>query len=567
MAATPRITPALFAEASAATRPLIILTLALIIAVGFGFRVTRLGAEGLSEDELNKLQAVGEYRMHGLTSTNGEHPMLMKALLTVSVVIAEGWNRSAFAETGGATISTEAALRLPVAVFGAATALLIFLVTAELFGTATGLLAAALWALDPAAIGFNRISKEDSFVVFFFLLANVFWLRSQRLAETESGRPEPLYWATAAAFGLMMASKYLPHLMSISGAYYYAFQGIPQVKWRMGKRRWLIFFAVLGAVFLLANPTILLPGTWQEMRVFASERRIGHDGYEFMNRLYPNQMTLWLRGSPWYFYYVFLAVKLPLLTVAAFIAGLPQLFRRQLGDGRLFLLFWLFFWFFPFTVLGGKFTRYFTIALPAVLIIAAIGIRITAQALSSLTRRLFGYFSSNDQFTTWTRRALVMMVVISSTFASASVSPHFRLYTNQLGGGTASAGIYFPHDEFYDATLRDAVIYIAGYARAGARVASETPPLVAYYARIAGRADLVPVSLSDSAAVRELTSGDFVIVARGRRYFSNDKLIRNLQMSSRPVSNLTLNQVHAMSIFLLDEAALDAIQASLRDKE
>ena len=48
------------------------------------------------------------------------------------------------------------------------------------------LLAAALWAFDPQAIGFNRIAKEDTFLLFFFLLANIFWLRGQRVAESES---------------------------------------------------------------------------------------------------------------------------------------------------------------------------------------------------------------------------------------------------------------------------------------------------------------------------------------------------------------------------------------------
>src|SRR3712207_8435715 len=59
------------------------------------------------------------------------------------------------------------------------------------------------------------------------------------------------------------------------------------------------------------------------------------------------------------------------------------LFRsKRLGDRRYFLLFWFFFWFFPFTFLGGKFTRYFTFALPAVLIAAALGISWGAHALA-----------------------------------------------------------------------------------------------------------------------------------------------------------------------------------------
>ena len=88
-ATTARITPALFARPSVVSRSLIIATLALIVLVGFSFRATRLGAEGLSEDELNKVRAEEDYRIRGLASANVEHPMLMKALLTISVVAVE----------------------------------------------------------------------------------------------------------------------------------------------------------------------------------------------------------------------------------------------------------------------------------------------------------------------------------------------------------------------------------------------------------------------------------------------------------------------------------------------
>ena len=41
--------------------------------------------------------------------------------------------------------------------------------------------------------------------------------------------------------------------------------------------------------FLILSPTILLPETWRQMGLFASEKRIGRDGYEFMVRLYPHR--------------------------------------------------------------------------------------------------------------------------------------------------------------------------------------------------------------------------------------------------------------------------------------
>jgi hypothetical protein len=565
-AVTASITPELFdgRNARAISRALVVAALVLVVAAGFGFRASGLGAEGLSEDELNKLRTVADYRTRGLTSTNGEHPFLMKALMTASVAAAERWNAQSFAASRPRLrVSEETALRLPAALFGAFTSLLLYLVVSELFGTTTGLIAAALWAFDPSGISFNRIAKEDTFLLFFFLLANVFWLRGQRAAESGDPKPERYYWTTAACFGAMLASKYMPHLIAISGAYYYIFQGIPATRWRMGKRKWLIFFAVMGAAFLVCNPTILLPGTWHEMRIFAGERRIGHDAYEFMGQLYRNQMTLWLKGSPWYFYYAFMAFKLPPAVVATFLVGLPLLLSKRLGDGRYFVFFWLFFWFFPFPLLGGKFTRYFTLALPVVLTVAAIGIeaagRWLAQSLSQLAQTSLGGAAGASSSRGYAHAAVAVLFVAASAYASAGASPHYRLYTNALGGGRERAGSYFPHDEFYDASMRDAARGIAALAPHGARVASESPELFTHYAARAGRLDLVSISLSDRAAVRDLASGDIIIVARGRRYFSNDALISTLGRASQPIVELTLEGVPSVRVYQLDENALRAV--------
>lgn len=557
-AITASIAPQLFDAQNVRSRALVVAALVLIVVAGFCFRAGGLGAEGLSEDELNKLRAVSDYRTRGLTSTNGEHPFLMKALMTMSVATAERWNAwSVAASRPSLLVSEETALRLPVALFGAFTSLLLYLVISELFGTATGLIVAALWAFDPSGISFNRIAKEDSFLLFFFLLANVFWLRGQRAAESGDLKPERYYWATAACFGAMLASKYMPHLIAISAAYYYIFQGIPATRWRLGKRKWIIFFVVMGAAFVVCNPTILLPGTWHEMRIFAGERRIGHDAYEFMGQLYPNQMTLWLKGSPWYFYYAFMAFKLPLAVIATFLVGLPLLLSKRLGDGRYFVFFWLFFWFFPFPLLGGKFTRYFTMALPVVLTVAAIGINAVASRAAQMLRRQNGAAGASRPG--YVHAAVAFLVIAASAYASAGTSPHYRLYTNALGGGHARAGSYFPHDEFYDASVRDTARQVAALARPSARVASEAPELFTHYAARAGRTDLVSISLSDRAALRDLAAGDFIVVARGRRYFSNNALVSKLGDAHQPVGELSLAGIPSTRIYRLDDDILRSV--------
>ena len=121
---TAGLRPELFSEVGtrSVSRAMLAIALGVLIAVGFGLRASGLSSEGLSEDELNKLNAVTDYRAHGLTSANGEHPLLMKAILTGSVVAAEKWNGTSLVSAHPEfNVTVESALRLPGALFGAET--------------------------------------------------------------------------------------------------------------------------------------------------------------------------------------------------------------------------------------------------------------------------------------------------------------------------------------------------------------------------------------------------------------------------------------------------------------
>ncbi len=535
--------------------------LSILVVLGLGFRAYGLSKEGLSDDELNKYNAVEDYRQHGVTSANGEHPMLMKALITLSLVAADHWNSTQIAQShpDELRISIETAVRLPSIVFGAFTSLAIYFLVLELFGADVALIAAALWAFDPSAIGFGRIGKEDTFVLFFFVLANVFWLRGQRVAELNPDRnPEPYYWATAAAYGAMIASKYLPHLIVVSLSYNYIFQAIPATRWRIGKRRFLIFFIVMGLTFLLCNPAIVLPDTWRQMANFAGYKRVGHDGYEFMGHFYSHKMMLWLSGVPWYFYFAFIAVKVPLATILGMLVGFPLLFRKRIGDGRFFMLFWMLFWFVPFSLMGGKFTRYFTVGYGAAIIIAAIGI----SYLTAWLARRVPAWASKESFTAYFKVVLTMFMVLPSLGAAETAAPYYRLYMNPIGG-EARAGYFFPHDEFYDGSIRDSMAEVARRAGPGARVVSETPELAEFYGRRAGRDDLVYVSLSDPKELRNLVKGDVIINARGRRYVSNSGLLSALSKSQVPGFEVKLGSVPTIQGYLLDESGIKEIMKAL----
>src|SRR5215212_7214198 len=271
-----------------------------------------------------------------------------------------------------------------------------------------------------------------------------------------------------------------------------------------------------------------------------------------MNQLYPQRISDWLNGIPVYFYFLFTAVKLPVLTVLGFLTGLPLLFRRKLGDGRYFLLFWLMLWVVAFSFSGGKFTRYYTPILPAVLITSALGIQFAGRWLADRISSFAGAGSLKH----YVPASLAVIVIAGSVINSVYAAPHFRLFTNSIGGGTAWAGYYFPHDEFYDASMRDVMTEITSRARPGARVASESPSLALYYAERESRPDLVCLSLSDPEALKQLGIGDFVIIARGRRYFSNDAITSALRDNAIPVAELKLGVVPSVKIYQLDQNSL-----------
>lgn len=508
-----------------------------MIAIGFGLRVVNLGAESFGEDELNKLQTVEEYRANGLSGKNGEHPFLMKGLQTVSVSIGKGF---------GST--DEAALRFPIALFGTLTILVLFFLVRELFGRSIALVAAAFYAVEPVAIGFDRIAKEDSLVLFFFLLTNFLWIRGQTLAERGSVHWAKYVYAAGVAFAALMASKYYPHLLAITAAYYQIYEYVPVRNWRVGRPRWLLLGVVMAAAFVIFNPTIVLPDTWHEMLKFSSENRIGHDGYEFMGQIYTHKATAWLNGIPWTFYYVFIAVKQSLPLIALFLIGLPMMFLRRLGDGRFFIFFWAFMWFVPFSVMGGKFTRYFTLAEPLILIAAAVGFCFSVKWLASKL--------SLPNSTAAILQALLLAALVAvSIFNSASSNPHYRMFTNTIGGGTAKAGSYFPHDEFYDAATHDIIAALSNSAARGATVACETPGLFDYYAQKAGRSDIRFVSLSDEGKIAELTQNDLIVVVKGRRYFSNDRY-QQMFATVSPIAKINVADTNAANIYALDDATL-----------
>ena len=509
--------------------------LALLAVFAFGLRVNKLGAIGFAEDEMNKLEAVHAYG-RGDIAANGEHPMMMKALMFVSL-------NAARAITGNSNMSEEAALRLPNAIFGALTVIPLFLLTAAFFDRWTALLAAAFWAFGITAITFNRIGKEDTLLVFFMLFAFYFYLRAKQITPQDEKARRRNYILSSAAFGLMLASKYFPHYFGLNALYHHNIHVRQRHPGEPSGKTPMLFYVLIGVVFLLANPAVLLPQVWSYLDAYMGERLLVHTGYFFNGQLYKNTMSgtpFW--GTPIYFYALFLALKVPLTLLIAFLAGIVVSIRRWRNPGHAFVLFMFFFWIVPYSLVGSKWLRYTLSLMPFVYMLAAVGV--VALIRFSLSR------SANLRRAPIFVSAIAVLVFVGLPAVSAFASgPHYALYMNALGSGRA--GYFFPHDEFYDDGLREAIKFVCDTAPPNAVIAHETPGVARYYLERFNRTDLQshPMSAPDFDPTK-LNGPAFFIVQRGRIYFENREKLEYVRANFRKVHEIRINGLTAAEIFV-----------------
>ena len=83
-----------------------------------------------------------------------------------------------------------------------------------------------------------------------------------------------------------------------------------------------VFYIAMGVAFLVANPPVLLPQVWSYLNAYTGEKLLVHSGYLFADHLYTNQVSSTPFGMPIYFYLLFMAIKIPLLVLGAFLVGL-----------------------------------------------------------------------------------------------------------------------------------------------------------------------------------------------------------------------------------------------------
>jgi 4-amino-4-deoxy-L-arabinose transferase-like glycosyltransferase len=509
-----------------------VIALAVVTSLAFGYRAVALSTYGLSEDEVNKVRAIEQYR-HGHFGANAEHPMLMKLAMWGSVELAGAWNHVA---PTGQTVAIESAIRLPNVLAGTLTALVLFALAETLFGTGVAFVASLLWAIDVNAIAINRIGKEDTFLLFFFLLAMWCYERAKRQGATDPIGAQRWYGLSGASFGLMLASKYMPHYLGIY-AFFNVITGRNPGANRPNKVR---YYGTLLATFVAANLAVLMPETWQYCVQYVQGTNLVHHGYLYAGQLYVTNIPISPLGVPATFYLRLLATKVPLAVLGATVAGLVELVRRRRERGFVLMRVWLVFVLIPYSLMAAKFMRYALPLFAAIDLVAAVGF---IAGVGWLLRK--GWLSRVTRVTV----SLLAVVVSISALAAGlqSARPFYSLFRNAVGERVGAAGETFP-EETYDYGVREAVAAIAETAEPSAFVVSDAPAVVAYYLKTGGRTDLQVRSLSGQG-IPYGRRPSWVIVQDDHATFENRDVVEQLRRRSMPWREFRAGDALAAQVF------------------
>jgi hypothetical protein len=341
----------------------------------------------------------------------------------------------------------------------------------------------------------------------------------------------------------MLASKYFPHYFGLNALYHHNFRVRERQPGEPAGKAPRMFYIVLLVAFLIANPPVLLPQVWSYLNVYMGEKLLVHTGYLFAGQLYKNNVSrspFW--GTPIYFYLVFMAIKIPLLVLLSFVTGLIVSLKRRRHPGHGFVVFMFLFWIVPYSLFGAKWLRYTLSLMPFVYMLAAIGV-------VELIRLVHGRLSGSERTRVFVAALLLTVFIGAPGWIAYSAGPHYALYTNALAAN--KVGYFFPHDEFYDDGLREAIKFVCDHAPEGAIIAHETPAVANYYLEQFRRTDLVSKAISaPDFDVTKVPGPAFFLVQRGRTYFENQDKLRFIREHFKQAYEVRVNGLTAAEVFV-----------------
>ena len=511
-----------------------------LIILAFAVRFHRIDFYSLSEDESAKWRAIQEYRSGQFAGVNSEHPMLPKMLAWGSIAAGERWNRLAVAHQWP-SLRPEGWLRLPNALFGSLTAAVLYLLCRQMMGCLGSFAAALFWALSPLAIALNRLTKEETPLTFFTLLACYLYCR----AELADGDRSARRWfdLSAAGFGLALASQYIIHLLGLNG-----------LAWVIARKRGLElsptrfsfvrFYLVLFATFIVANPVILSPTNYHAILNWLHHDGVRHTGYDFDGTLYLNFASRLFAGLPWFYYAWLLLVKTPVPALLCILVGGALLLRDRRSLASCFFLSFGLVQFAGLSVSGAKFIRYSLPLLPFLYLAGGYAVHRAWQ------------FARDKNLSLRVAAIPLLVVMGAPLFNLLGWAPFYSFYLNSIGGGKQNITRYFAPDEVSEFDTREVAQQVCGSSPMGAKLATARPMSMAYYLKTCGRSDISVVPLYEPTFVPQ--DGDLIVLEPSRRFFETQKYFNILENSTMSHIDVRVGPVRGSTIYLFNPAAASA---------
>jgi len=250
---------------------------------------------------------------------------------------------------------SEYAAKLPSALLGVATVLLLFVFVRRLVNADLALLAAGVLVLTPTFIKYSRHAMIDVPLAFFVLLAFYSLVRALR------GEPRCfLVWGLAVSASIWLKSLLGGFPLLISTLYILG-------KRRLDLRRSGLFWSGCGIVVVLGFSWYYV-SYWRYGRVFLE----GHFGGLILTAMTPEAGTTWVEHLS--YLRAIVAYYWPWLPV--FVLGLYALVvRRKLPQVEPMLLtLWIFVFLVVMSLMGMRKTWYMVPILPAMAIVTAVGL-------------------------------------------------------------------------------------------------------------------------------------------------------------------------------------------------
>ena len=510
----------------------------LLTILAFAVRVYRIDFNSLSEDEVAKWDAIQEYRHGHFTGVNSEHPMLPKVLAWASLRAGESWTRAAEMH-GWPFLKPEGWLRMPNVLFGAFAAAVLYLLCRRMMGVVGSFAAGFFWAVAPLPVALNRLTKEETPLTFFTLVACYFYCRAKQANAAESARR--WYDLSAIGFGLAFASQYILHLL-----------GLNALAWLIAGKRGLSrnlshfsckrFYFVLFAAFILVNPVVLSPANFNAILHWLHHDGIRHNGYDFGGTLYFNFPGRLLAGVPWFYYVWLVLAKTPIPILIAVIVGSALLLRDRKTLASCFFLSLGIVQLAGLSVSGAKWIRYSLPMLPFLYLAGG-------YAVQETWKRAKG---------TWTPVFVgtTAVLLIGLPFAELHAwAPYYPFYLNSIGGGARNITRYFAPDEVAEFDTNEVAQEISALAPAGTRVATARPMSMGYYLGASGRTDIQVVPLYDAHYAPQ--NGDLIILEPSRRFFETQRYFDTLTGSGMSHSEVRVGPISASTIYRFDASVAE----------